>query len=71
MASTQKRGRGRPAVFVGKKADRIAALIEKFGATGAREKLASYAKPVSVSMPTLLGIAAKYGIELHRGRRAA
>lgn len=63
--------RGRPPVFVGALRQRIVSLIEKHGATGARERLASYKRPISISMPTLLGIAAEEGVELRRGRRVA
>ena len=63
--------RGRPPVFVGALRQRIVGLIEKHGATGARERLANYKRPISISMPTLLGIAADAGVELRRGRRVA
>jgi hypothetical protein len=63
--------RGRPAVFVGSKEARIVGLIEKFGLTGARAKLASYKTPISISLPTLGKLAERNGVELKRGRRAA
>lgn len=62
---------GRPAVFVGSLEAKIVACIEKHGLSGAREVLASYKKPISVSMPTLGKIAARNGVKLSRGRRAA
>lgn len=63
--------RGRPAVFVGNVEARIVGLIQKFGLTGARVKLAGYKNPVNISLPTLGKLAERNGVELKRGRRAA
>lgn len=78
------KGKGRPPVFVGDVRKGIVKLIRKHkNATRVREILnatkrhadlvalreaAGLTEKVSISMPTLLKIAADAGIELHRGR---
>ena len=62
--------------FVGKQLDRVVELIKKNGVNGAMEALASGKlskklfpeQPVSVSLPTIYGIAAEAGIKLVRGK---
>jgi hypothetical protein len=77
-----KRGRGRPKVYTAAQEKYIAQLIKKVGnATNARKilhakrgKLADqrnktiFPKPIGISMPTLLKIAAANGVELQLGR---
>jgi|GEM_PF-5189221 len=63
--------RGRPAVFVGNLEQRIVGLIQKYGLTGARAKLAGYKHSVSISLPTLAKLAERNGVELKRGRPRA
>lgn len=76
----KKDGRGRPAIYTGVLARKIASLIRKHGITGTREVLAKEgvvladgekAKKIKVSMPTLIKIGQKAGITLKRGRPAA
>ena len=76
-----KKGRGRPAVYVGAVRREIVRLVRAHGATGARKHLAAragrgdrnvkiIAKPLNISMPTLLKFAGAAGVKLHRGRPA-
>ena len=67
--SKQKRGRGRPPVFVGNTKRHIVGLVRKHGLVGAREVLAS--EGTDISLPTLGKFAREAGVKLARGRRAA
>jgi len=75
----KKDGRGRPAIYTGALARKIASLIRKHGITGTRKVLAKEGLPQAegrnkkykVSMPTLIKIGQKAGITLKRGRPAA
>ena len=84
MADKAKKGRGRPALYNGKKLrTHIASLIKNYGATGARNILnaaddSELAKKRSakmipaalgISLPTILKIAKEQGVVLKRGRR--
>lgn len=74
---SQKRGRGRPPVFVGALESNIVRLIRQHGLTGAQRVLADegvqpgVGKPksvLSISLPTLGKLAERNGVELRRGR---
>jgi len=75
----KKDGRGRPAIYTGALARKIASLIRKHGITGTRKVLAKEGLPQAegrnkkykVSMPTLIKLGKAAGITLKRGRPAA
>lgn len=60
----KKKRRGRPLTFKGKLRFKLAKLVEKHGATGAKEL-----SPVPISEHTLLKIAHEYAIPLKKGKR--
>jgi len=63
--------RGRPIVYKGNVERRIVSLVKKLGASGARAVLNTEEATATISMPTVLKLAAKHGVTLKRGRRAA
>ena len=77
--------RGRPVACNAKQRRHVAALVKKHTASKTAEILAAkkgtadaelrsvklFPVPVSLSVPTLCTYAKEYGVELHRGRRAA
>ena len=56
--------RGRPLTFQPETRRQLATLVERYGASGARER-----SPVPITVPSLLKIAREFGIRLKKGRR--
>ncbi len=82
VKKSDKRGRGRPPVFVGEQKEEILRLLALLGATGARKCLAANSKtklaqlrnlevipkPLHITAPTLGKFAKEAGIKLALGR---
>lgn len=75
----QKRGVGRPKVFVGNVVKKILTVIKKHGLTGGRQyleevgiqhKVGGEKIPLKISLPTLGKLAKEGGIALKKGRPA-
>jgi hypothetical protein len=63
-----KRGRGRPPVYTGEVATKIAELVRKHNASHALRILRARFGTKKLSMPTVLKIAKAHGVELKLGR---
>ncbi len=79
MATVKVQGRGRPAVFTGLLETNIVKVIRQLGLTkgraflrktGVQKEVGGKVRKIKISMPTLGKLAARHGIELHRGRPA-
>ncbi len=75
MKTANKRGRGRPAIFVGSLERAVVSLVRKKGLTGARVAMRNEGvkyrrgKPpekMEISLPTLAKLAKRNGVEVQR-----